>query len=112
MTVSWPFGAVPWLPLGCGCGPSRVGDGAGKLRNRAQHLAPMTERDAEVLEILVRQIAESADLKVVLNKALRVLGHAELFQPVYNSLPCGHQGPLWPNRGLDLGERSLHQYVY
>ena len=51
---------------------------------------------AEVFEVLIGQMAERRDTNAVLSKALRVLGHAELFEPVRNllhrraSLPNGH----------------------
>ena len=49
----------------------------------------MPEQDADVLEVLIGQMAESRDINAVLSKALRVLGHAELFEPVRNLLHCG-----------------------
>ena len=52
----------------------------------------MTKQDADVLEVLIGQMAERRDINAVLSKALRVLGHAELFEPVRNrciaSPPC------------------------
>ena len=46
----------------------------------------MPERDAELFEVLIGQIAKDRDIDVVLGKALRVLGHAELFEPVRDLL--------------------------
>jgi len=51
----------------------------------------MPERDAKVFEVLIGQVAKHGDVDVALGKALRVLGHAELFEPVRNLL---HRGPL------------------
>jgi hypothetical protein len=48
----------------------------------------------------------------VLGKTLRVLGHAELIEPVRNLFHRGHQGPSWPDRGLDLANRTLRQDVW
>ena len=42
----------------------------------------MPERDADLLEVLIRQMAEDREINTVLGKALRVLGHAEFFEPV------------------------------
>ena len=64
---------------------------AGKLADRAQHLPPMTERDTQILEILIRQVGKNVDINVVLGKALGVLGHAELFEPVHNLLHHRHR---------------------
>ena len=44
----------------------------------------MPEQNADVLEILIGQMAECRDIDPVLGEALGVLGHAELFEPVRN----------------------------
>ena len=46
----------------------------------------MTQRNAEVLQILIRQIAKNAGINVIFRKALSILGHAELLEPVLNLL--------------------------
>ena len=46
----------------------------------------MPEQDADVLEVLIGQMAEYRDIDSVLGKALRILRHAELFEPVRNLL--------------------------
>ena len=46
----------------------------------------MPEEDADVLEVLIGQMAERGDTNAVLSEALRVLGHAEFFEPVSNLL--------------------------
>src|SRR5580693_1367793 len=56
---------------------------------RAQYFAPMSERDAEVFQVLIGQVGENSEIYVVLGKALSVLGHAELFEPVRNLLHRG-----------------------
>jgi hypothetical protein len=64
-------------------------DGTYKLRNRRQHLSSMAEQDADLLKVLVGQVPKDRDIDSVLGKTLRVLGHAELFEPVRNLLHCG-----------------------
>ena len=49
----------------------------------------MTHRQPEFSQILVCEIGEDAKIDIVLGKALRVLGHAEVFEPVRNCLHCG-----------------------
>ena len=44
----------------------------------------MPEQDTNVLEVLIGQMAESGGSNSVFSKALRVLGHAELFEPIRN----------------------------
>ena len=46
---------------------------------------------ADVLEVLIGQMAESCDTDSVFGEALRILGHAEFFEPIYNLL---HRGTL------------------
>ena len=42
----------------------------------------MAEQDFDILEVLIRQIRENAEVNPILGKALGVLGHAKLFEPV------------------------------
>ena len=43
----------------------------------------MAERvDAELFEVRIRELAQHSEIDVVLGKALGVLGHPELFEPV------------------------------
>ena len=49
----------------------------------------MPKRDANVLEVLIGQMGEYGEIDLVLSKALAVLGHAELFEPVPDLLHCG-----------------------
>ena len=90
ITVTWRRSAVSW---GFGSVRRRAAGVAGAApassRDRAQHFPPMPERDADLFEVLIGQIAEDRDIDVVLGKALRVLGHAELFEPVRNLLHRG-----------------------
>ena len=48
----------------------------------------MPEQHADILEVLIGQVGEDGKVNVVLGKALRVLGHAEFFEPVRNLLHC------------------------
>ena len=46
--------------------------GAIELRDGAQHLAAMPQQDAEVFEVLLRQIAHHGEVNGVLGEALGV----------------------------------------
>jgi hypothetical protein len=50
----------------------------------------MPERHAKSIKVLIRQFGENVDIDIALSEALRVLGHAEHFEPVRNLL---HRGP-------------------
>src|SRR6516225_9380067 len=56
--------------------------GAGQLADGREHFAPMSKRDAKLFEVLIGQITQYRDIDVVFDKALGVLGQAELFEPV------------------------------
>ena len=60
---------------------------AGKLADGREHYPPMPEQDADVLEVLIGQMAECRDTNPVLSEALDVLGHAEFFEPVLLASP-------------------------
>src|SRR4051794_40794021 len=64
----------------------------------------MAEQDPEVLKILIRQIAEHAELDTVFGKAFGVLGHAELFKPVRNLLHGGLARIVCPTQLRDRGD--------
>ena len=51
----------------------------------------MSEDNTEVLQILIRQIGEDAEIDSILGETLRVLGHAEFCEPIGNLL---HRLPL------------------
>ena len=54
-----------------------------RLAIDTQQLATMAERrNADLFEVLVGEMAEHRHIDLVLGKALRVFGHAELFEPV------------------------------
>ena len=80
--VSWGFGST-WLQAAVWRGRH-----AASSRDGREHYPPMPEQDANVLEVLIGQMAERCEIDAVFSKALRVLGHAELFEPVRNLLHC------------------------
>jgi hypothetical protein len=49
----------------------------------------MSERYAKPIKVLIGQLVENVDIDVVVGKTLRVLGHAELSEPIRNLLHCG-----------------------
>jgi hypothetical protein len=54
----------------------------------------MAERhNPEIFEILVGQLSNDAFIDVVFDKAIGVLGHAELFEPVCNLFHRDRQRP-------------------
>ena len=69
----------------------------------------MPERDTEVLEVLIGQLAKDGRVDVVLGKALRVLGHAERLEPIHNLRHRGPSSRIY--RGLtallDQGDREF-----
>ena len=48
----------------------------------------MPDGHAKPIEVIVRQFAENLYIDIVFSKTLRVLGHAELFEPVGNLFHC------------------------
>ena len=65
--------------------------GAFELGNRTQELSAMPERcHANLFEVLIGQVAQNREINIVLSKALNMLGHTELFEPVRNLL---HRNP-------------------
>ena len=63
----------------------------------------MPKRDTEFFEVLIGQVGQDRGVDVVLGKALGVLGHAELFEPVGNLV---HRGAP---RGSVVACAELHQ---
>ena len=49
----------------------------------------MPEQNANVLQVLIGQMAKRSDTDSVFSKALRILGHAELIEPLRNLLHTG-----------------------
>jgi hypothetical protein len=60
------------------------------LRNRAQYLPAMAERDTDFIEVMVCQIAQNTCINAVLDKALRVLRQTKCVEPVRNLLHGSH----------------------
>src|SRR5262245_18838402 len=65
---------------------NRCGSDPIEVRDRSQNFAAMPKQDTEVLEILLRQIADHREVNGVVGEALGVLGQAELFEPVRDLL--------------------------
>src|SRR5262249_33819067 len=90
-----------------GLGPrSRRGPRSGliELRDRAQYLSAMAERDTDFFEVMVGQIAQNAWINVVLSKALRVLPQAKCVEPVRDLLHGGPTVSVRPKRTLETTE--------
>jgi hypothetical protein len=62
-----------------------------EIADRAQHFAAITEQDSQLLQVLVREFGEDAEVNAIFGKALGVLGHAELLEPVRNLQHRCHQ---------------------
>ena len=66
----------------CGCGTCRCALlNSFEIGNRAQQLTAMAEQDAQLLQILIRQIGEDAEIDPVLAKRLRVLIQTDPAEP-------------------------------
>src|SRR5262249_5828754 len=61
---------------------------ATKLPHGRQHYAAMPQEDADLLQVLISQMGKRGNINSVFSKALRVLGHPELFEPVRKVLHC------------------------
>ena len=51
-----------------------------------QQFPAVADRNAKAIKVRIRQLADDFNIDVILGKALGVLGHAELFEPVRNLL--------------------------
>jgi hypothetical protein len=58
-----------------------------EIGDRAQQFAAMAERrNTYLFEILIGQVTQDREVNIVISKALDVLGHAELFEPLRDLL--------------------------
>ncbi len=73
-------------------GFSRSRSASIKVRDRTQDLAAMTQQNAEVLEVLLFQIADDGEVNGVVREALRVLTQAYRCQPLGNAF---HGSPVY-----------------
>ena len=64
---------------------------ARQLTDGRKHYPPTPKQDADIFEVLIRQMREYRNINLVFSKTLRVLGHTELFEPVRN---CCIAAPL------------------
>jgi hypothetical protein len=81
-----PLGEISRLRLRRGDGLRCGGSGASKLRYRCQHPSPMPEQDADVLEILIAQMAEIREINAVLGEALGILPQPEFLH--HSAIGC------------------------
>jgi hypothetical protein len=79
-----------------------------QLDNRSQQLSPVPQRDANLLKIRIRQIAEHLDINIVVDKRRRVSLQANLRQP-FRNLPHGRPRADLPALPA-TGEASLYQF--
>ena len=47
-------------------------------------------RNANLFEVVIGQVTQNAEINIILSKALNMLLHTELFEPVRNLLHRGH----------------------
>jgi hypothetical protein len=75
----------------------------------------MPKRHAKSIKVLIRQFVEKVDFYIVLGKALSILGHAELIEPVCNLLHRGggsdDETNLWSRRFYGGEVRRRQQAV-
>ena len=48
----------------------------------AQNLTAITKDNADLFEVLIGQVAKDREINAIFSKTIRVLGQAELFEPV------------------------------
>jgi hypothetical protein len=56
--------------------------------DRTQDFATIAQYDTHLLQILISQIGKHGEIDSILGKARRVLGHAELIEPIRDVLHC------------------------
>src|SRR4029077_4378918 len=98
ITVTWRRSAASWVfgSVNAGCGEVGAAPGSSAIARN------IFERDTKLFKVLIGQVAKDGGVDVALDKALRVLGHAELFEPVRNLL---HPGPSRLMRRVQLAYR-------
>ena len=90
--MTWRRSAASW-----DCGSVAAGAEAQRAessdvefaRSRAASCADRRATTPRSFQVLIGQVGKDREINAVLGKALRVLGHAELFEPVRNLLHCG-----------------------
>ena len=73
------FSGVLWPRLGHSGGGRRDRVITCELPDRAEHPTAIAKQDPELLQVLVCQVGENAEINMVLCETLRIFGHAELF---------------------------------
>ena len=61
---------------------------AGKVADGREHYPPMTEQHADVLKVLIGQMAKGCETNPVFSQTLGVLGQAELSQSPASAASC------------------------
>src|SRR4029077_17018525 len=87
ITVTWRRSAASW---GLGSVTAWTCDVAGAAPASSliarRILRRITKEDAEVFQVLIGKVAKDRKINGVFSKTSRVLGHAELFEPIGNLL--------------------------
>src|SRR5262245_4230499 len=76
-----------------------------KFRDGAQHLAAMPQQNAEILEVLLCQVAEDRKINGVMNESLGVLTQADRCEPLGNAF---HGTARRPAGGFCARAASCH----
>ena len=109
ITVTWRRSAVSWGfgSVNAGCGDVGAAPASSAIARNIFRRCP--SENTKLFEVLIGQVAKDGDINVVLGKALRVLGHAERFEPVRNLRHRGPSSRIY--RGLtallDQGDREF-----
>ena len=61
-----------------------------EVGDRAQHLPAIAKDDTQIFQVLIGEVTKNREINAVFGKGLRVLGHAERFEPIRNLLHRGH----------------------
>jgi hypothetical protein len=73
----------------------------------AKYNAAVAEQDADFFEVMICEMRKRSNRNAVLLKTLRILGHAESFEPVSNLLHTGssaaHDATSFELRSAFLG---------
>jgi hypothetical protein len=103
ITVTWRRSAVSGVfgSANGGCGEIGAAPESSAISRNIFRRCP--SETPKLFEVLIGQVAKDGGVDVALDKALRVLGHAELFEPVLN-LP--HRGLSRVMRRFELAYRS------
>src|SRR4029077_10544942 len=107
ITVTWRRSAASWVfgSVNAGCGEVGAAPGSSAIARN------IFERDTKLFKVLIGQVAKDGGVDVALDKALRVLGHAELFEPVRNLLHRGLLGHAARSTRMSISLRSVAKSI-